>query len=264
MNKTKAITPEVTWAQRSNEHILEKNIVYLNILIPDAKDIEIELTSNKLKLNAYNDKNSYELDLQFYGDIDPEASKKTETGRGISYILQKVKCEKDYWPRLSNEKHRLRFIKTDFDKWVDEDEQDEEPAAEEDMGMGGQGLDFSQLGGAGGAGGPPGAGGMGGMDMASMMQAMGGAGGAGGPPGGAGGMDMAAMMQAMGGAGGAGGPPGGAGGMDMEALMKQMGGGAGGAGGFDMSKLAGLAGGAGAEGEEGEEAEELPELKEDK
>lgn len=49
----------------------------------------------------------------------------------------------EYWPRLSKEKIKTNWLKTDFSKWVDEDEQD--GAAEEDdqpdpmeaMGMGG-------------------------------------------------------------------------------------------------------------------------------
>lgn len=30
----------------------------------------------------------------------------------------------EYWPRLTKDKAKLQFLKTDFDKWVDEDEQD--------------------------------------------------------------------------------------------------------------------------------------------
>lgn len=29
----------------------------------------------------------------------------------------------EYWPRLTKEKAKLFYLKTDFDKWVDEDDQ---------------------------------------------------------------------------------------------------------------------------------------------
>ena len=52
--------------------------------------------------------------------------------------LQKKELKEEYWPRLLKDSKKLHFLKTDFDKWVDEDEQNE--AAEED---------FSQFGGMG-------------------------------------------------------------------------------------------------------------------
>ena len=83
-------------------------------------------------------------------------------------MLRKKELKEEYWPRLTKEKARNSFIKTDFSKWVDEDEQ-EGVAVEAD--------DFDPMGGAGGGGGmPPGMGGMGGMPP--------GMGGMGGMPGG--------------------------------------------------------------------------------
>ena len=49
------------------------------------------------------------------------------------------------------------YVKTDFGKWVDEDEQDGEPVKPEE--------DMDPMGGMGGMGGMPGMGGMGGMDL---------------------------------------------------------------------------------------------------
>lgn len=118
------------------------------------------------------------------------------TSRAIVLVLRKKEAKAEYWPRLTKEKPNKNWIKTDFSKWVDEDEQEDAPV--EDEGMGGgmpPGMDMASMMGGGGAGGMPGMGGMGGM------------GGAGGP----GGMDFASMMGGMGGAGGAGGP----GGMDF-------------------------------------------------
>lgn len=52
--------------------------------------------------------------------------------------LRKKELDEAYWPRLLKESKKVHFLKTDFDKWVDEDEQNE--AAEEDFGnFGGMG-----------------------------------------------------------------------------------------------------------------------------
>ena len=60
------------------------------------------------------------------------------TAKNVEMKLQKKELNEEYWPRLLKVKQRLHFLKTDFDKWVDEDEQNEAP--EEDI---------SQLGGMG-------------------------------------------------------------------------------------------------------------------
>jgi hypothetical protein len=127
--------------------------------------------------------------------VDPEDVKQSTTARTITLRIAK-KEDGPYWPRLLKAAGKpAPYIKVDWDRWVDEDEE-----AEDDM------AGFEQMGG-GGMGG----GGMG--DMASMMQGMGGGGGMG---------DMASMMGGMGGGGG----------MDMASLMAQMG--QGGGGGFSM------------------------------
>ncbi|KAI5858044.1 HSP20-like chaperone [Tricharina praecox] len=198
------VTPEVLWAQRSSIDDDEKNVVYLTITAADIpKDsLKVELTATKLSFSGENKWRKYALDLEFYAEIDEKLSKTHHSGRGVEFVLRKKEIKAEFWPRLAKEPKKLQFIKTDFNKWVDEDEQDEaeEPAipagndmdGDMDGGMGGMGggmggLDFAKM-----MGGQGGAGGMGGMDMASMMQGMGGAGGMGG-------MDMASMMQGMGG-----------------------------------------------------------------
>jgi len=70
------------------------------------------------------------------------------------------------------------FVKTDFGKWVDEDEQDGEPVKPDE--------DMDPMGGMGGMGGMPGMGGMGGMPGMGGMGGMPGMGGMGGM----GGMDL--------------------------------------------------------------------------
>ncbi|KAJ9111834.1 hypothetical protein QFC20_002421 [Naganishia adeliensis] len=233
--------PEILYAQRSSESEAEKNIIYFTIQTPDVQgEPELKIEPKKITFSAKAGDASkgvpereYQFDLDLYDEIIPEETKKSVTSRAIVLILRKKQLQAEFWPRLTKEKVKNNWIKTDFSKWVDEDEQDEAEAVDESQ--------FQGMGGSGGPGGRGPPGGMGGMDMASMMGGggMGGMGGmdmasmmGGGGAGGPGGMDMASLMaQMQGGQGGAGGMGGGAGGMDMASLMAQMQGGQGGAGG---------------------------------
>lgn len=83
-------------------------------------------------------KRKYHVELEFWGEVDPAESKINHTAKNVEIKLQKKDLKEEYWPRLLKEPKRMHFLKTDFDKWVDEDEQNEAP---ED--------DFSQFGGMG-------------------------------------------------------------------------------------------------------------------
>lgn len=143
----------VLWAQRSSDKDATKNIVYLTIRIPDSIHTKIELTSTGIKLDAdsEDDSNHYALSLEFYDEIDAEASKRKSNGNSISFILRKKNLNAEYWPRLTKEKVKLHFLKTDFDKWRDEDEQDDEEESTENgylpegFGQEGQNIDLSSL-----------------------------------------------------------------------------------------------------------------------
>lgn len=145
------------WAQRSHKDVAEKNLIYLTINILDEENTEINLTDTELKVKSRSEDDNieYAVDLEFYKEIDAAKSTRHRTDRGLFFVLRKKEPQQEYWPRLIKEKRRHPYIKTDFDKWVDEDEQD--PRATEDFGMGGglgdlgDQLDFSSLG-KGGAG----------------------------------------------------------------------------------------------------------------
>jgi hypothetical protein len=160
-------TPEVLWAQRSSDSDATKNFVYLTISVPDVPkdDLKLDLKPTGLTFTGTSAtlKRKYHVELEFFAEVDPEESKISHTAKNIEIKLQKKELKEEYWPRLLKENKKLHFLKTDFDKWVDEDEQNEAP--EEDfsqfggmggmpgMGGGGQdfsGIDFSKLGGPGG------------------------------------------------------------------------------------------------------------------
>ena len=133
--------------------------------------------------------------MEFFEAIDNAASKFNSKGRNPVITIAKEDTGLEYWPRITREKIKNSRITIDWNKWVDEDEEDAAPE------MGGD-MDPSAMSQFGGAGGMPGMGGMGGME--GMMGGMPGMGGAGGM----GGMDMEALMKQMGGMGGMGGMPG--------------------------------------------------------
>ncbi|KAH6656846.1 HSP20-like chaperone [Truncatella angustata] len=154
--------PEVLWAQRSSSTDPEKNFIYLTITAPDVpkNSFKLDLKATTLKFEGHSDtlKRDFHLELEFYAEIDPENSKINHTSRNVELKLRKKELKEEYWPRLLKESKKLQFLKTDFDKWIDEDEQNEAP--EDDFsqfgGMGGMpgmgggdfgGIDFSKLGG---------------------------------------------------------------------------------------------------------------------
>ncbi|KAK0706440.1 HSP20-like chaperone [Lasiosphaeria miniovina] len=155
------VTPEVLWAQRSSKDDAEKNFIYLTISVPDvpASNLKLDLKPTGLTFSGHSDtlKRSYSLELEFYAEIDPAASKVNHTARDVEIKLRKKELSEAYWPRLLKGTQRSHFLKTDFDKWVDEDEQHE--VAEED---------FSNFGGMGGMPGMGGMGGMGGGDLGGI------------------------------------------------------------------------------------------------
>ncbi|TKX21944.1 CS domain-containing protein 1 [Elsinoe australis] len=186
----KQIVPEVTWAQRSSSSDAEKNHIYLTISVPDVdpKQITLDIQPTYLDFKGYSEtkKATYAVKLEFFEEIDPKESKIHHTPRDVELVLRKKELKEDYWPRLLKDKSRVHFLKTNFDKWVDEDEQNE--VAEDDDYM-------SRMGGMGGMPGMEGMGGMPGMGGMGGMPGMGGDGGFGGIDfsklgAGAGGMDF--------------------------------------------------------------------------
>ena len=196
--------------------------------LTDVKDETINLSDTTLTFKGKSGDKDYEVNIEFFKAVGAKDSTYKVLPRSIQMHVMKAKPEEgedeEFWPRLLKDKAlEKNQVKIDWDRYVDEDE-------EEEAG----GFDTSALEGGMGMGGMPGMGGMGGMG--GMM------GGAGGGMG-----DLASMMQGMGGGG-----PGG--GMDMEALMKQMG---------DLGGAAGGAGaGAGDEDSDDSDDDSLPDLEE--
>ncbi|KAK6587115.1 hypothetical protein PZA11_000405 [Diplocarpon coronariae] len=155
-----AATPEVLWAQRSSKTDEAKNFIYLTITVPDVQksNLKLDIKSQSLAFSGHSDslKRDYHLELTFWGEIVESETKINHTAKNIALVLRKKELKEEFWPRLLKDAAKVHFLKTDFDKWVDEDEQDEAP--EDDLagsmggmeGMPGMGDMSSMMGGAGG------------------------------------------------------------------------------------------------------------------
>lgn len=76
------------------------------------------------------DGHSYELDLEFLNPINTRDSKISIGSRSIFVMVMKTE-EGPHWPRLLKVKGKAPiWLKTDFNKWVDEDDEDEEEQSE--------------------------------------------------------------------------------------------------------------------------------------
>ncbi|KAL6878277.1 hypothetical protein ACP4OV_012447 [Aristida adscensionis] len=124
--------PSTKWAQRSDK-------VFLTIELPDAKDVKLNLKpEGHFDFSAKgSDDVPYELELELFDAVNVEESKAAVAARTICYLIKKA--ENKWWPRLLKKEGKPPvFLKVDWDKWQDEDD--------EDVGLGDfNDMDFSKL-----------------------------------------------------------------------------------------------------------------------
>ncbi|RVX06693.1 Uncharacterized protein CK203_029515 [Vitis vinifera] len=108
--------PTVKWAQRSDK-------LYLTVELPDAKDVKLKLEpEGRFMFSATKDDVPYEVDIELFDKIKVEDSKCNVGVRSIVYVI--AKAEKKWWARLiKNEGKPPVFLKVDWDKWVDEEDE---------------------------------------------------------------------------------------------------------------------------------------------
>ncbi|CAN8269852.1 unnamed protein product [Cochlearia groenlandica] len=118
--------PEVLWAQRSDK-------VYLTVALPDAKDITVKCEPNGLfSFSAIGSVHGVRFDftLELFGNIVTDYQMNVGL-RNIIFSVQKE--EKCWWARLlKSEKKPAPYIKVDWNKWCDEDEEVDSETASDD------------------------------------------------------------------------------------------------------------------------------------
>ncbi|KAG8369256.1 hypothetical protein BUALT_Bualt15G0132600 [Buddleja alternifolia] len=112
--------PLVKWAQRSDK-------LFITVELPDAKNVKLNLDPEGnffFSATSGADNIPYEIDIDLHDKIDVNESKASITSRHICYLVKKA--ESKWWRRLLKQEGKPPvFLKVDWDKWVDEDEQDE-------------------------------------------------------------------------------------------------------------------------------------------
>lgn len=145
------------------------------------------LTDTELKFDGTANGKPYTVSIEFFKPVNADGSTYNVLPRSVQmHILKKDQEEEEFWPRLLKDKTlEKNQVQIDWDRYVDEDDEEEQGGFDMSnmaggMGMGGGGMMPGMEGMMGGMGG---AGGMGGMDMEALMKQMGEMGDAGGMPG---------------------------------------------------------------------------------
>lgn len=161
-------TAPIKWAQRSDS-------LYVTIALQDVTDEKIALTDTSLIFVGKSGGKDYAVNIEFYQPVNSEGSTYKVLPRSIQMLVMKKTNDDgdddEFWPRLLKDKSlEKNQVKIDWDRYVDEDEEEEEG-----------GFDTGNLAGGQGMPGMPGMGGMdpSNMDMEALMKQMGGMGGMG-------------------------------------------------------------------------------------
>lgn len=119
MSNETPVPPPVLWAQR-------KEFVLLTFSI-ECKEPTIKIEKDSVYFKGINaqDKKAHEVTILLYDSIDPDKSSFNNKGRCIEMILSKEKKDAPYWPNLTKDKKKPHYLKIDFNKWRDEDDEDE-------------------------------------------------------------------------------------------------------------------------------------------
>jgi len=116
--------PPVLWAQR-------KDKLFVTINVQDCSNPKLKLDKTngsdvpQLRFTGkIGDGTPVEVELSLHGEVDQDQARVSVTGRHVVVVIPK-KTE-GFWPRLTKDK-QPRFVSVDWGKWVDEDEEAEQP-----------------------------------------------------------------------------------------------------------------------------------------
>jgi hypothetical protein len=130
----------VKWAEREDK-------VYLTVLLPDAKNPKVNVDPEGIftfSATAGTENHCYELKFDLLDKVNVEECKINIGVRNIVCVLEKT--EKKWWKKLLRGDGKApHYVKVDWDKWVDEDDDTGGPS---DFDLGG--MDFSKFGDMGG------------------------------------------------------------------------------------------------------------------
>ncbi|KAI8546135.1 hypothetical protein RHMOL_Rhmol07G0093300 [Rhododendron molle] len=119
MGKTMIRHPDVKWAQR-----LDK--VYITVLLSDAKHVEVNLEPDgrfTFSAIAGVENHLYGVKLSLYGKVNLKGGQINQRKRSILCVI--MKTEKKWWKKLLRGDEKMPHnVKVDWEKWVDEEDDD--------------------------------------------------------------------------------------------------------------------------------------------
>jgi len=120
-NATTVRHPLILWAQR-------KETVLLTVQLENCKNPTVDIKEKCLHFKGKGGTKDldYEVEMEFFKEINPEISKYHSTGREVLIVLGKKEESHGFWPRLLADSKKAHYLKTDFNKWEDEDDSDRE------------------------------------------------------------------------------------------------------------------------------------------
>ncbi|KAH0787034.1 HSP20-like chaperone [Histomonas meleagridis] len=102
-----------------------RTTVYVTIKLQDVQDEEIQFNPNCFifKGRTVSPDQKYDLNLELFDEIDPtdKETRYVKYGRYIQLNLRK-RNSSVWWPRLAKTTQKLHYVKIDWEKWVDDDE----------------------------------------------------------------------------------------------------------------------------------------------
>ena len=98
----------------------------LTIDIRDIKNEKVDLQKDSLKLSFTTENQNYEASVNFLEEINVAESKWNLLGLHMQFIIAKANKDASYWTRLTKENHKFSNILVDWEKYVDEDEEQNE------------------------------------------------------------------------------------------------------------------------------------------
>ncbi|XP_076461240.1 prostaglandin E synthase 3-like [Babylonia areolata] len=116
-----SLPPVLEWAQA-------KDRVWITVVLENCPSPVCELKEKTFyfKGKGGTENLEHEVTIELFAEIDPEKSTRMTNERHTFFTLKKKDCSAPYWPRLTSEKKKVHFIRTDFNKWQDEDDSEQE------------------------------------------------------------------------------------------------------------------------------------------
>lgn len=114
-----SVPPPMKWAE-------DPNRVYLTVDV-ECKGTDYKFTKDSFSFKGTGvaDNKPYEVTLNFMEEINPDDVVAKNNARCVEFTISKAE-KGNFWKNLTKDKKKPHFLKIDFNKWRDEDSDQEE------------------------------------------------------------------------------------------------------------------------------------------